>query len=104
MSVPDFRKIAQIYLDNPKEYFKEYNYEKPWFSENQGWARRLGISIMYDHKMLFDIKSLTEVLTESGFSTVLEIPPSANGLMTKEQFQGIIPTHLGHSLVVDVKK
>lgn len=104
ISVPDFKKIVTIYLDDPKQYFEEYNYSKPWFTDSQGWTRRLGISIMHDHKMLYDIESLTEVLNEAGFSTILEINSGDAGFLTKEQINGIVPTHIGHSLIVDVKK
>lgn len=101
VSVPDFHKIACLYLADPKEFYAEYNYRKPWFGRAHGWSHRLGISVMYGHKMLYDLASLTETLNAAGFEDVLEVLATSGGHLPADATAGITPTHLTHSVVVD---
>lgn len=39
-------QIGEIDLENPRASYAEYGFRKQWFSGNQGWITRLGISIM----------------------------------------------------------
>jgi len=101
VSVPDFRKIACLYLSDPKEFYAEYDYRKPWFGRAHGWSHRLGISVMHGHKMLYDLASLTETLEAAGFEDVLEVIGSCGGHLPIDARTEILPTHLTHSVVVD---
>lgn len=103
ISVPDFRKIVNFYLTSPQDFYKEYNYTKPWFKKASSWERRIGISIMYGHKMLYDVTSLTEVLNLSGFSVANYFIDFSDNFFSNlnEIEKEIIYTHLSHSLIVD---
>lgn len=103
VAVPDFAKIARIYLDDPRSFYAEYDYRKPWFSRAKTWSRRLGISVMFDHKMIYDFISLGEVLATAGFSEVTEVGPDLVGLLPPDIADEIVPTHLSHTLIVDAK-
>jgi len=103
ISVPDFHQIATLYLDDPKAFYAEYGYRKPWFNRVKTWNRRLGISVMFGHKMLYDVVSLSEVLEDSGFSEITPVSPLKQGLFPEEISNEIITTHVSHSLIVDCK-
>ena len=103
VAVPDFGKIARIYLDDPRSFYGEYEYAKPWFSRTRTWNRRLGISIMFDHKMIYDLVSLEEVLGKAGFVDPLEVGTDLLGHLPPDIAAEIIPTHLSHTLTVDVR-
>lgn len=104
ISVPDFRKVALIYLDDPKCFYAEYGNKKQWFDKVKTWNRRIGISVMYGHKMIYDIVSLTEVLEDSGFSQITPVHTWNQGLLPCNIVDEMIPTHVSHSLVVDSQK
>lgn len=97
LSVPDFKKIANIYLSSPKEFFKEYNFQKGWFKATKSWSRRLGISIMHDHKMLYDIDSISEILLIAGFKEINKLDFE---YFKQDSMKGITLTHINHSLIV----
>jgi len=103
ISVPDFHQIANIYLNDPKLFYKEYGYNKEWFNKVKTWNRRLGISVTFGHKMLYDIVSLTEVLEDAGFAEITLLSHHAQGLLPKNVSKEIVPTHVSHSLIVDCK-
>ena len=104
ISVPDFHQIARLYLDHPKTFYAEYEFKKPWFNKAKTWNRRLGISVMFGHKMLYDVVSLTEVLEDSGFSEITLLSPKSQGLLPEKVSDEIITTHVYHSLIADCKK
>lgn len=102
--VPDFFLIASIYLEDPRSFFQEYGFEKPWFDKARTWNRRLGISVMFDHKMLYDFLSLSEVLEDSGFIAITRVEHPSRGLLPADIHAEITMTHKSHSLVVDARK
>lgn len=104
VTVPDFAKIARFYLDDPKSFYAEYDFEKPWFSRAKSWSRRLGISVMFDHKMIYDLVSLEEVLGKAGFIDSMEVGNDLAGHLPPNIVSEIVPTHLSHTLIVDVRK
>lgn len=103
IAVPDFDKIARFYLDDPKSFYAECDFEKPWFSRVKTWNRRLGISVMFDHKMIYDLVSLEEVLGKAGFVDSVEVGTDLVGHFPSNIAAEIVPTHLSHTLIVDVR-
>lgn len=102
--VPDFRRIASIYLDDPRSFYQEYSYDKPWFNKARTWSRRLGISVMFGHKMLYDRFSLEEVLENSGFAGITHVNGPDQSLRFAEVIAEVIATHTFHSVVMDARK
>lgn len=102
--VPDFCRIASIYLEDPRSFYQEYGYEKPWFNKARTWTRRLGISVMFSHKMLYDRFSLEEVLENSDFTAITHVNGPDQGLLFTEVIAEVIATHTFHSLVMDARK
>lgn len=101
VAVPDFTKIARIYLDDPRSFYAEYGYAKPWFSRAKTWSRRLGVSVMFDHKMIYDRVSLEEVLSGAGFVDPIEVQADQIGHLPPAIAAETVRTHLGHTLTVD---
>ena len=68
ISVPNFESVVQIYLNNGKDIFGEgilgLIYGR-WPIKNQNNQEQ----ILY-HKMIYDFKSLSNILTESGFKNI----------------------------------
>ena len=102
VAVPDFAKIARIYLEDPRSFYAEYGYDKPWFSRAKTWSRRLGISVMFDHKMIYDRESLAEILLGVGFVELVEVGADLLGHLPPPIAAETIPTHQSHTLTVDV--
>lgn len=104
VSVPDFRVIALHYLAGSRSFYEEYGYQKPWFGKARSWSRRLGITVMYDHKMLYDCESLTEVLSVAPFERIECMPDYYTSTLPGHLIAEIPPTHVTHSLVCEAIK
>lgn len=101
--VPDFDKLIEYYY-HPKDFYCEYNYDKPWFRENQSWDRRFAISVMNQHKMIYNKQTLLELLSLQAFTHINFPQKYDDTVIDKRMFNNIQPLHISHSLVCEAIK
>lgn len=99
VSVPDAEKLAMKYLDGS---IKEYRYVNVGVENAHDDAEALHELLYANHKTLYDMRALTQVLSEAGFSSIRPATPFKSRSATIEtQTMNTFPTL---SLVIEAEK